>query len=67
MISEDIREKNEEELQLNETAQAEAINEESAEDFPEGFEESSDNDLSVELELLADELQQPEAEQSEDE
>ena len=67
MISEDIREKNEEELQLNETAQAEAINEESAEDFPEGFEESSDNDLSVELELLADELQQPEAEQPEDE
>ena len=66
MISEDIREKNEEELQLNETAQAEAINEESAEDFPEGFEESSDNDLSVELELLADELQQPEAEQPED-
>ena len=67
MISEDIREKNEEELQLNETAQAEAINEESAKDFPEGFEESSDNDLSVELELLADELQQPEAEQPEDE
>ena len=67
MISEDIREKNEEELQLNENAQAEAINEESAEDFPEGFEESSDNDLSVELELLADELQQPEAEQPEDE
>ena len=66
MISEDIREKNEEELQLNENAQAEAINEESAEDFPEGFEESSDNDLSVELELLADELQQPEAEQPED-
>ena len=65
MISEDIREKNEEELQLNETAQAEAINEESAKDFPEGFEESSDNDLSVELELLADELQQPEAGQPE--